>query len=182
MTAPLCKCGCDRPIIQGQWGAEGDEAFAERLATGYARRKCARLHKPLPSPKVQTMELVSRRVGAREEMVTLEKEKRIDDPAYEAWVRTLPCLVFGCGNESQSHHQNERGKGGKSTKPSSYRCVPLCAEHHTLGGTPFFQGSYHGLGKITGWRFWDVYQIEPETVIHQLNRAWLEMGRKFKEG
>jgi hypothetical protein len=176
-----CLC-CGREIVKDQFCAETPDQFAKRYNESLCRAKCKRLYKPLPSPKVQTMEIVSWRVGGREEMVTLEKEKRVEDTAYEAWIRTHLCLIPHCPHEAQSHHQNVRGNGGKGTKPSSDRCLPLCVHHHTLGGTIRQPGSYHGMGKLTGWKFWEAYGIDVETVIHDLNRAWLEMGRKFKEG
>jgi hypothetical protein len=182
MSGPLCKYPpCSREIIQGQWGAEGDEPFAERLAEGYCRSKCRRLHGPQKSERGKpTLALISSCYESPEG-VEQPKEARIVDLGYESWVRSFPCLVPGCIEEAQSHHQNERGKGGKSTKPSSYRCLPLCPGHHTLGGTPHLPGSYHGMGKLTGWKFWQHYGIDVEATIHNLNRLWLESGKRFKE-
>lgn len=185
MTTPLCKYPpCGREIIQGQYGAEGDEPFKERLESGYCRAKCKRLDKPSPSPKDRPTLVADPTTWnhSRPEGKEQPKERRINDPAYERWIRERFCIVPGCYNDAQSHHQNEQGHGGKSTKPSSYRCIPLCTEHHTLGGTPYLRGSYHGMGKLTGWKFWKHYGIDVETVIHDLNRAYLESGRKFKEG
>jgi hypothetical protein len=182
MTTPICKCGCDRPIIQGQWGAEGDEAFAERLATGYARRKCARLHKPLPSPKGRTLQAPVSWNRERPDMTEQPKDRRVEDAKYLEWVRSLPCLVTGCQYDAETHHQSERGKGGTGTRADDYRALPLCCFHHTLGGTSQAQGSYHGMGKLTGWKFWKHYGIDVESTIHRLNCLWLEQGKKFKEG
>jgi hypothetical protein len=175
-------CPCGKEITRNQYCAENERQWAKRESSGFCRPKCSRAYKLLPSPKVQTMELVSRRVGAREEMVTLEKEKRVEDTKYLEWIRSLPCLVPGCGYQSEAHHQNEKGHGGKGTRADDYRAVPVCFFHHTMGGTVAAPGSYHGMGGTTGRRFWQKYAIDVETVIHDLNRAWLEQGRKFKEG
>jgi hypothetical protein len=156
MTAPLCK-HCGREITQGMWGAEGDEPFRVRLESGFCRRKCARGHKPLPSPKVQTMELVSRRVGAREEMVTLEKELTVRDLARLAYARSLPCCVCGAVEGIHSHHEQEIGKGVMGGKTSDRRTAPLCPHCHFLRHS---QGrSFYG-------------DIDIEVIILKINAAY----------
>jgi len=108
------------------------------------------------------------------------KEKPEVDLKYQAWIREMPCLVPGCPNESQFHHQNRQGHGAKGALCSDYRGLPLCCWHHTLGGTPGKPGSYHGTAKLTSWTFWKVYGVDVEATIHRLNTIWLEMGNKFK--
>jgi hypothetical protein len=181
MTAPLCICGCGRELVKHSY--ETLAQWERRLKSGLYRARCKKnLPLPLPSPKERTLTEPVSWNHERPDMTEQPKEKRIDDPSYESWIRELPCIIPHCQSKTQSHHQQPRGKGGTGTKPSSYRCLPVCAEHHTLGGTPHLPGSYHGMGKLTGWKFWKHYGVEVETVIHDLNRAWLEMGRKFKEG
>ena len=185
MTSPLCKYSkCGRAIVKHQYCIEKPGMYEERLQSGYCRRKCERLDKPSPSPKDRPSLVADPTAWnlERPELRAIEKETPVVDEAYRAWVRSLPCLVPGCYGQAQFHHQPRKGHGGKGTLCSDYRGTPLCYWHHTQGGTENAPGSYHGLGKITGWRFWKHYGIEPETVIHELNRAYLESGRKFKEG
>lgn len=172
------KCG--REIVQGQWGAEGDGSFAERLASGYCRGKCRRLSAPPKKERVTgTLDAVDFCYD-KPELVAQVKEVPQEDPKYLAWIRSLPCLVPGCEYASQAHHQNEAKKGAKGATTSDYRALPLCPWHHTLGGTPGKPGSYHGLAKLTGWTFWRVYGVDVEATIHRLNALWMESGKKFK--
>lgn len=107
------------------------------------------------------------------------------DAAYEAWIRSLPCLI--CWREmyraglalvastlswdrpngiqespTECAHVGERGLWQKC---SSYETVPLCGvAHHRLGPQ-----SHHVLGK----RFWEFHGIDREAVL-----AGLTMHRK----
>ena len=172
------KCG--REIIKGQYFAESEDDFMQRLISRYCRKKCKREHAP---PKVErgkpTLALISCNTEPLEG-VEQPKDKPEVDLKYQAWIREMPCLVPGCPNESQFHHQNRQGHGAKGALCSDYRGLPLCCWHHTLGGTPGKPGSYHGTAKLTGWTFWKVYGIDVEATIHQLNDLWLELGHKFK--
>ena len=181
MTLTHCQhCGLE--IIQGQYYAESDDGFKARLASGFCRSKCRRLATPARSERIRpSLELISHNVG-RVETVAQPLEVPVVDEKYRAWVRSLPCMVPGCAGRSQFHHQNRKGHGGKGTLCSDYRGLPLCYWHHTQGGTENAPGSYHGSGKLTGWKFWAHYGVDVESAIHNLNRLWLEQGHKFKEG
>jgi hypothetical protein len=62
-------------------------------------------------------------------MIGYSKNKREVDKDYLRFVRSQPCLVWGCPNKSAAHHDPTVGAGG-----SDYRALPLCAEeHHTTG-------------------------------------------------
>jgi hypothetical protein len=85
------------------------------------------------------------------------------DPAYRAFIATIPCLI--CGRAAVVHHQNERYHGSKSMKASDYRSLPLCPDHHNGGGTELQPGSYHS----DNWAFYEKYGIDVEAKIAQFN-------------
>jgi hypothetical protein len=162
MTTPICKCGCDRPIIQGQWGAEGDEAFAERLATGYARRKCARLHNPLPSSKGRTLQAPVSWNRERPDMTEQPKEKIPRSEPYLKFIKAQECILAGgkfgpCVGDVTAHHT---GSGGMGIKGSDLSTVPVCAAHHLL---------MDNAGK-KGRGIWT--RQERETIITRLNEEF----------
>jgi len=56
--------------------------------------------------------------------------RNLGDPAYMAFVRTLPCAVkAGCSADCEgpihAHHAVTRARGGKDDT-----CIPLCNRHH----------------------------------------------------
>ncbi len=53
-------------------------------------------------------------------------------------------------------------------KVSDYRAVPLCAPHHTGGGTSAQPGSYETLS----WGLWLRYEIDIEVEIVRLNSVY----------
>jgi hypothetical protein len=174
-----CRCGCGQLIERHSY--ETDRQFAKRHKSGLFRAKCAKNLPAKPERGNPTLELISCN-NEPLEGVEQPKDKPEHDPKYQAWIRDMPCLVPGCLNESQFHHQNEKGHGAKGGLCSDYRGLPLCCWHHTLGGTPGKPGSYHGSARITGWRFWSVYGVDVEAAIHRLNTLWIETGHKFKKG
>ena len=46
---------------------------------------------------------------------------------YEAYIRSIPCLL--CGYPSECHHV-DMGKSGMGKKAPSSHCIPLCRLHH----------------------------------------------------
>jgi hypothetical protein len=84
------------------------------------------------------------------------KTKRYENPEYLAFIRTKECIV--CGGDSMAHHYISVAAGG-----SDLFTLPLCADHHTLGGD-----SIHRLGK----------KSFPEH--HRLD-VWEEMARLLAE-
>lgn len=172
---------CGREIVRGQFCAETPAQFAKRLASGFCRPKCARSSAPAKKDRPKpSLSLISNNTE-RGEMVAQPKIVPVVDEAYRKWIRSMPCLVPGCPHEAHFHHQNERGHGGKGALCSDYRGVSLCTYHHTNGGTLLQPGSYHGMGKVTGWKFWQFYGVDVEATIHRLNAMWFESGRRFKE-
>lgn len=87
------------------------------------------------------------------------------DVAYMTHIAAMPCLICKAPPPSHPHHQPKRGHGSISKKTTDYRTVPLCANHHTGGGTEAQPGSFHGMS----WPFWDMYGVDIEAVIANLN-------------
>ena len=84
------------------------------------------------------------------------------DPAYRAWVRTLPCTICGAVWRIEAAHTGY--DGGMSMKPSDYSCIPLCKNCHTAG-----RGAYHHIGKRA---FERTYGIDLEKLVRALNASW----------
>jgi len=51
-----------------------------------------------------------------------------EDPAYTAWLRTLPCRVHGCHRTPEVHHV--RHHTGAGLRPHDNQGIPLCHRHH----------------------------------------------------
>jgi hypothetical protein len=59
---------------------------------------------------------------------TPRRAAAVRDPAYLAFVRTLPCAApVACRRPSQAHHAGLRGLGQRASDDTA---VPLCAQHH----------------------------------------------------
>ncbi len=86
------------------------------------------------------------------------KTKRYENPEYRAWIKTKPCLV--CSGDSLAHHWITVAAGG-----SDLTCVPLCPDHHTLGGD-----SFHRLGRDT---FCKRHNIHIDKVFIELLREYI---------
>jgi hypothetical protein len=87
------------------------------------------------------------------------------DPAYLAWIRTLPCVVCLAGEISQ-HSPTEAahvGERGLRQKCSDRHTVPLCGEHHREG--PYAQ---HRIGA----RFWMFWGLDRDAIIADLQRRY----------
>lgn len=79
------------------------------------------------------------------------------DPAYLAWVRSLPCLLAGLGCEGavEAHHAGRRGLGQKCPDREA---VPLCRRHHrdlTDGQIPFARREAR-----RAWERWAIEQTQ----------------------
>jgi hypothetical protein len=172
---------CGQEIVKNQYCVEKPMEYEARLATQFCRAKCARLHGPVKKEKAKGELSLGSANYERGLRAVGPKEVPVVDEAYRRFVRGLPCLIPGCAGSSIFHHQHKKGHGVKGALCTDYRGLNICEWHHTLGGTERLPGSYHGMGKLTGWRFWQHYGVDVETMIHDLNRAWLEIGRKSKE-
>lgn len=84
------------------------------------------------------------------------------DPAYRAWIRTLPCTICGAGWRVEAAHTGS--DGGMAMKPSDYSCIPLCRNCHTAA-----KGAYHRIGKFA---FERAYSIDLQALVKALNVSW----------
>jgi len=127
---PNCKRG---EIIQGQYGAECDESFTARVASGYCSKRCKRLASPSkPERGKPTLELKSCNTE-RPELVAQPYEEIPRSEPYKQFIREQDCLLMGmycqCVGDVAPHHTEG---AGMSIKGSDFSCVPLCASHHLL--------------------------------------------------
>src|ERR1700689_3438989 len=81
------------------------------------------------------------------------------DPAYRAWIRTLPCTICGAGWRVEAAPTGS--DGGISMKPSDYSCIPLCRNCHTAA-----KGAYHRIGKLA---FERTSSINLQALVKALN-------------
>lgn len=79
-------------------------------------------------------------------------------PDYLDWIRSLPCLV--CHREGCHAHHN-----GHSSR-NDYLAVPLCPDHHVLGGD-----SYHRMGHKS---FENKHGIDLTSAIIRLLSQYIE--------
>lgn len=98
----------------------------------------------------------------------LPKPTREIDLTYRAWIITQPCAICGCFHTVAGHHWQEKGHGGKGTKCSDYRLVPLCVFHHD---------EVHRKGRDT---FSAMYGINAELVIAVLNQRYADKLKQLK--
>jgi hypothetical protein len=111
-------CGCDRspPAIRfaGLSTRICTACQAERRAGRASRLEITRIAPP-------RLRQARQREGA--------------DPAYLAWVRSLPCAVPGCRSAppQHAHHVRVATGGGTGMKPPDRWATPLCGEHHAEG-------------------------------------------------
>lgn len=84
------------------------------------------------------------------------------DKKYLAWIRTLECIV--CNRlEVEAHHTGPHGMGQKA---SDYTCIPLCADHHTMGAD-----AYHRIGRK---RWEEMTGRAVAEIVERLNGRWRE--------
>lgn len=124
-------------------------------------------------------------------LALLEAERRDappkpgEDPAYLAWIRTLPCLVCSISiyglpwifspeadlifetapiariRIAEAAHVGSRGLGRKSDDRET---IPLCPGHHRTG-----RDAHHVLGK---W-FWAYHDLDRERIIGELQARFV---------
>jgi len=91
------------------------------------------------------------------------KEKRIEDPAYIAWIKTISCLIGKCpvhSTQSDPHHVNKKGHGSMASRTDDTRAIPLCNHHHR---------EFHQIGRDS---FAKKHSIDYEILIEALNKCW----------
>lgn len=99
-------------------------------------------------------------------MTTNWKKPRFISDDYRTYIKTLSCIVCG-SREVTAHHWITVAAGG-----SDLECVPLCLDHHTLGGD-----SFHRLGVDT---FAKKHKIDIDWIQKRLLMGYIE-GREKNE-
>ena len=87
------------------------------------------------------------------------KKKAWRSEKYKAFIRSQPCLVFGCHRKADAHHE-ALGASGIAVKAHDSHCLPLCAVHHR---------ERHDVGRVT---FWKRVGVDPVQEIKKLNAAF----------
>ena len=101
-------------------------------------------------------------------MRSATRKKIGKNPAYLAFIRTLPCEVCGAYPVEAAHVG--AGPRGFSAKCPDNETIPLCARHHRTG-----KDAHHVLGR----NFWSHHGIDRCKTIQQLNEAF-EVFRDLK--
>lgn len=99
------------------------------------------------------------------------KPKAERDEAYKEWIKSLCCCITGGQDYDVNtgrryvdpHHVPQDGHGGKGTKTSDYRCIPLINRLHREA---------HRIGKHS---FATKYGLDYEHLIAALNQKWEEL-------
>jgi hypothetical protein len=168
MTAPLCKCGCNKPVERRSY--ETDRQWNKRKDLGIFRDKCKKALSAADKPprSKPTLSPVSVNYG-RGGGGAWPKELTPRSEPYKAFIRSLPCTLQGmfcqCNGDVAPHHTDG---GGMSLKGSDFSCVPLCHAHHLL---------MDNAGK-KGRGIWSRQELEK--IITRLNERfnWLQ---RYKE-
>jgi hypothetical protein len=157
MTAPLCKCGCNKPVERRSY--ETDRQWNKRKELGIFRDKCKKAlsatpKAPRPKPTLSPVSVNYGRGGGGE---SRPKDLPERDHARLAYARSLPCCLCGAVEGVHAHHEAEEGHGTMAGKPSDRRTLPLCWQCHK---------SRHDHGR-------EVYgRVDAEAVISKINEAY----------
>lgn len=100
------------------------------------------------------------------------KPVTVRDEAYKQWIKSLCCCVTGWRDYDRDtgrwyvdpHHVPEDGHGGKGSKTSDRRCIPLIHRLHLEA---------HQIGKHS---FAKKHGLDYEYLIAQLNNKWEEIN------
>ena len=84
------------------------------------------------------------------------------DPAYLAWLHSLPCLACGWGDPGRQAMRTEAHHEG--IPHSDRRAVPLCAIHHRTGAD-----ARHLIGRR---KFEEYYHVRFEEAATHLNAEY----------
>lgn len=107
-------------------------------------------------------------------MVLRQRQPRIKDPAFLAFVRTLPCTTCGKPGPSQSAHirysdfANGNLNPGVGAKSDDAKAVPMCPRCHLY--------TQHTMGERA---FWEAHRIDPFAVAQRLYKMF-EGSRKAR--
>jgi hypothetical protein len=84
-----------------------------------------------------------------------QKEPRLHDPGFLAFLRTKPCCICGKVGETEAAHIRI-GLFAKGMKPHDKYATPLCASHHR---------SQHGMSEEA---FWASHERNPFFIAESL--------------
>jgi len=169
MSADAITCPCGRAIEKDQWAVETPAQFQQRLDDGRCRAKCKRLYpvtrergRPTLPDSIPMSSFVGEGIVLRPQPKTLPWRSE----PYKDFIRTFPCLNPECrsGMQSEAHHEQAVGHGGKSTTAGDDRTLPLCPCCHV----PI----RHQYGRSI-WRTW---KLDPEKLILHFNELWMRQG------
>lgn len=82
-----------------------------------------------------------------------QRQPRVFDPKYLAWLRTNPCCI--CGKESEACHirsgsiEYDKPPTGMAEKPDDKWALPMCHPHHV---------QQHSMNEMV---FWKLHKINP---------------------
>lgn len=104
-------------------------------------------------------------------VVKMEQTPRVRDKTYLAWIRRLPCVACAVAGKvthgAQAAHcrMSIASAGwvnpGMQSKPSDYRCTPLCSTCHLID-------QHGGAEKL----FWDKLNIFPPVLCDALKQCY----------
>lgn len=105
-----------------------------------------------------------------------QRQPRVRDNAYLAFVRRQPCLVCGKTPSDPAHIRfAPHGSGwryvGKGEKPDDKRAAPLCREHHDL---------QHSMKEATFWS--EVLGRDPVQTCADLYEAFVSGAPSIPQG
>lgn len=108
-----------------------------------------------------------------------QREPRVREPDYMAWVAKLPCVAcmvhgkvtWGVHVAHLRAASEAHGKRytGKAEKPSDCWTLPLCPPHHT-GDVRRARYSQHSMGELD---FWAVHGVDPFGLCIELHEAFV---------
>jgi hypothetical protein len=144
VTAPLCKCGCNKPVERRSY--ETDRQWAKRKELGIFRDKCKKALSAAPKPPrpKPTLSPVSVNYGRGGGMESIPKEKTPRNKHFLLWLLDRPCELRGgkfgpCMGDMIYHHTSG---GGMALKGSDLEAISSCYGHHEL----FDQATKKGIG------------------------------------
>lgn len=100
-------------------------------------------------------------------MARSKASKGLKDPAYLAFIASLPCVVCLAWESEQRTRTTVAhvGDRGLSQKCSDRETLPLCVDHHQEG-----KNAHHKMGK----RFWSHHELDRDVLIRLFNERYNE--------
>lgn len=132
-----------------------------------AEARVRKLRKEARKAKDQPKRVMHKRV---EPVAEGQRDVRLRDPLYLAWIRRQPCAVGqqgGCDGPIEAAHlrysdaKQGRTNPGMQRKPSDLWVTPLCRHHHQ-----------HDQHKRSERAFWAERGIEPADLCRALRTAY----------